>query len=98
MLNILERAAYPRIHRRIWKKHRSLHFWNDVVLKTFSDDDWIKKFRMSKATFEYLYYELKLLIEKKDTRLRRAISARHKPKYFITPISHYTILTHSNTI
>ena len=95
ILEILENATYPRISRRTWRKPRSLHFWKDIVLKTFSEDDWIKNFRMSKVTFEYLYNHLKSVIERQDNRFRRAISVRHRLAITIwtlaTPCEYRTI-------
>ena len=58
--------------------HRSTHWWDYVVLTTFSDQDWIENFRVSKATFFYLCQQLKPLIKHSDTMLRKAISVEHR--------------------
>ena len=78
VMNLVEMAAYPRIPRRMWTKPRSIHFWKDVILGTFSDQDWVQNFRMSKTTFEFLHTSLKTRIERKDTTFRKAISVRHR--------------------
>ena len=31
--------------RSIWMKPRSNHFWNGIVLKKYSESDWIETFR-----------------------------------------------------
>ena len=38
--------------KTIWEKQRSREWWTDIVKGTFSDDQWMENFRMTKATFE----------------------------------------------
>ena len=40
--------------KTIWEKQRSREWWPDIVKGTFSDDQWMENFRMTKATFEIL--------------------------------------------
>ena len=35
----------------LWSKERSGVWWEETVLKTFADKDWIENFRMSHSTF-----------------------------------------------
>ena len=48
------------------------------MLRTFTDYDWLENFRMSRATFQYLCTQLRPAIERRDTRLRRAITVEHR--------------------
>ena len=48
--------------------YRSLGWWNHVVLQTFTDDDRIMNFRLSKATFYYLCEKLRPVIECQKTK------------------------------
>ena len=75
---LVEEVVIPRIPRRTWVKPRSVEFWRRIVLGSFTNQDWLENFRMSKATFDYLCNRLKPVIEKKDTQLRKAISVRHR--------------------
>ena len=58
--------------------YRSTHWWDDVVLKTFTEEDWVENFRVSKHTFHYLCEQLSPLIKRKDTVLRKAIPVEHR--------------------
>ena len=40
--------------KTIWEKQRSREWWTDIVKGTFSDDQWMEYFRMTKVTFEIL--------------------------------------------
>ena len=57
---------------------RSTHWWDDVVLKTFTEEDWVENFRVSKQTFHYLCAQLSPLIKRRDTALRKAICVEHR--------------------
>ena len=78
VISLVEEMMYPRISRRTWMRPRSVEFWKDIVLHSFTNQDWLKNFRMSKATFDYLCNWLKPAIERKDTHLRKAISVKHR--------------------
>ena len=45
--------------KTIWEKQRSREWWTDIVKGTFSDDQWMENFRMTKATFEILCDDLR---------------------------------------
>lgn len=49
-----------------------------MVLKTFTDRDWIENFRISKATFEYLCNEIRPHIRRQNTRFRECVSEEHR--------------------
>ena len=56
--------------------YRSDHWWNFIVLTTFTAQDWIENFRMSKQPFEYLCQRLSPFLNKRDSVMRRAISVQ----------------------
>ena len=53
---------------------RSSHWWEHVELSTFTATDWLENFRISRETFTYICQKLKPLIQRQDTKLRKAIS------------------------
>ena len=65
------------VPRTIWTHQRSCRWWEDVVLQSFEEHDWIENFRVSRNTFIYLCSELKA-IEKQDTIMRRCISLERR--------------------
>ena len=48
------------------------------MMQTFSENDWIANFRVSKETFMYICSKLKPIIKRRDTQLRKAISVEHR--------------------
>ena len=63
--------------RSVWSYERSSPWWDRIVNKSFSEEDWLENFRMSRGTFLYLCAELKSL-EKRDSAMRRAISLEQR--------------------
>ena len=59
--------------RTIWSKERSSAWYDNIVSGTFTNNDWIENFRMTKETFLYICNELRPHIEKRDTKMRKAI-------------------------
>ena len=57
---------------------RSSTWWEDVVLNSFGPRDWRENFRVSKATFDYICYNLKSLVEKQNTSMRRPVSVKRR--------------------
>lgn len=49
--------------RSVWMKKRTSHWWDNVVLKEFSDQDWIESFRMKKDTYMFLCEELRKVLK-----------------------------------
>lgn len=75
--SLLFETVGSRMPRTVWMYERSAHWWNHIVLETFTDSDWLENFRVSRTTFVYLCSELEPAIAKKRTRFRRPISV-HK--------------------
>ena len=57
---------------------RSTHWWDDIVLHTFSSQVWLENFRMSRTTFMYLCRQLSPTIRRADTVMRRSISVEKR--------------------
>ena len=49
-----------------------------MVMNTFSENDWIENFRVSRTTFIYLCNEIRTEIEKKDTVMRKACTVENR--------------------
>ena len=60
--------------RSVWAFPRSSDWWQYVVLANFGQHDWMENYRMSRETFPYLCNQLRPVIMKQNTRLRRPIS------------------------
>ena len=56
----------------LWFFTKSTYWWDDIVMNTFSEEDWMENFRVSKLTFDYLCTQLIPLI--KRTVLCKAIT------------------------
>lgn len=71
MANILEMYLNTiHIERSLWMKPRSNHFWNEIVLCTYTESDWIESFRMCKETFNELCFLLQPALEPKLVMLK----------------------------
>ena len=64
--------------RSVWSKERSSFWWEQIVGRTFTPQDWLENFRMSRATFLYLCNELRSAITKDDTTMRKAIPSERR--------------------
>ena len=62
-----------RADRLLWEKPRSSDWWEQVVLSTFTSEDWLSNFRVSRSTFNYLCEKLSCIVARSDTVMRRAI-------------------------
>ena len=51
--------------------------------KTFSEHDWLENFEMSSETFAYLCQQLKSVVERRNTVMRRAISVEEISYHFV---------------
>ncbi|KAK7265395.1 hypothetical protein RJT34_33015 [Clitoria ternatea] len=69
-------SAAPQ--RRLWVKDRSKEFWERCSHPDFPDDEFRRRFRMSKSTFNFICNELDSAVTKKNTMLRDAIPVRHR--------------------
>ena len=64
--------------RSVWVKQRSSYWWEQVVINTFTPNDWLENFRMSNATFLYICNELRSAVERSDTVMREAIPVEQR--------------------
>ncbi|KAK7891762.1 hypothetical protein WMY93_023725 [Mugilogobius chulae] len=66
-------------YKEVWAKDRPVEggdFWQ--VAQRFSDEEWKSKFRVTRATFNYLLELLESTISRKKTRFRTPIDARRR--------------------
>lgn len=74
---------------------RSDHWWCDIVMRTFTDRDWLENFRMSKETFNYLCHQMSTSLRRQDTVFRKAISVEKRVAvtlwFLATPCEYRTI-------
>ena len=75
----------------------SCHWWEYVVLRTFTAKDWIENFRVSKETFTYTFDKLKLFIQQQDTKFCKATCTEHKVAitlWYLTTCGEYCTIGH----
>ncbi|KAM9425660.1 uncharacterized protein KZ484_011775 [Pholidichthys leucotaenia] len=60
-----------------WTVNRSSHWWEDVV-PSFSSQQWLQNFRMSKDSFTYLCHKLRPCMERQDTTFRLCVPLRKR--------------------
>lgn len=78
LTTLLLRAMTVRMPRRVWSYPRSSAWWERIVCDTFSPQDWLENFRVSRQTFLHLCAQLQRSIGKCNTRFRRAISVQKR--------------------
>ncbi len=61
----------------VWTHKRSDEWWK-VVVPTFSEEQWLKNFRMSKETFLYLCQRVQPAMEKQDTNYRLCVPLQQR--------------------
>ena len=54
--------------------HRSNTWWHNIVLSSFTGQDWLNSFRISRQTFLYLCDKLSSRLQRQDTVMRCCIS------------------------
>ncbi|KAL8607070.1 hypothetical protein ACOMHN_005096 [Nucella lapillus] len=63
----------PRVERTIWRLPRSSSWWEHTVLESYTNEQWLESFRVTKETFHLLCSCLRPYMERASTRLRAAI-------------------------
>jgi hypothetical protein len=56
--------------KTIWSIERSSAWWEDVVLETYNDQQWLEHFRMGRKTFKNLCRELEPHLKPKESFVR----------------------------
>ena len=69
--------VYQRIIVCCFLVYRPGQFWKHVT-ETFTPDEWIDNFRVSKVMFLYLCGKIGPSIERQDTSMRKAISVEQR--------------------
>ena len=68
---------FIRRERMIWVKERSSRWWDEIATN-FTQEEWLSNFRVSKATFNYLCDELRPLLYRVDTVMRKALAVEKR--------------------
>ena len=74
---ILMANGVPR-PRSVWCLPRSQDWWQRIVLETFTDEQWLQNFRMTRCTFEWLCQRLRPHLHEKQSRWRRPLTVEHR--------------------
>ena len=85
------------IPQAVWQKDRASHWWKKLVNESFTANDWLSNFRMSRSAFLYLCNELRSKIQKMDTDMRPAISVEERVAmtlWFMSTNSGYRTIGH----
>ena len=78
LTTVLMCAMNTWMPREVWSYRRSSMWWEEIVCNTFTEQDWIENFRVSRETFLYICAQLQHKIVKCDTRFRQAISVQKR--------------------
>ena len=79
LANIVRALCCPLpIERSCWNKARSENWWDGIVIARFTDEDWLKNFRMRKATFTFICEKLHPYLHRQDTNMRKALSVKKR--------------------
>lgn len=85
------------ITRVCWMKDRSNHWWDHIVNSTFTSQEWLQNFRLSRETFMYLCDTLVTKIARMDTQMRKAITPEKRialTLWFLSTGSDYRTISH----
>ena len=63
--------------RRLWMRP-SNQMWFDIADTQFDDHQWYENFRISRDTFQFILNEIEGDIMRRDTTMRRAVSAKRR--------------------
>ncbi|XP_075760478.1 uncharacterized protein LOC142819198 [Pelodiscus sinensis] len=61
------------MERGVWRLDTSSDWWDWLIMQQWDDDQWLRNFRMQKATFQELCTWLAPALQRQDTCLRAAI-------------------------
>lgn len=78
LLSLFAHELFAVRPRSIWMRQRSTRWWEDVVLRSFGEHDWLENFRVSRDTFRYLCDQLRPVIKKQNTNMRRCVSLERR--------------------
>ncbi|KAK1904704.1 Argininosuccinate lyase [Dissostichus eleginoides] len=71
-------AMLIRKRRRLRSLNKRTSAWWETVVPTYTDVQWIKDFRMSKHSFQYLCSRLEATLGRRDTNYRECVPVRKK--------------------
>ena len=68
---------YCHTKRVAWVKERSSDWWERIVPQ-FTREEWRENFRLSRETYRYICNELRPLLLRQDTEMRKAVSVERR--------------------
>ena len=83
--------------KQLWMLPRSSNWWEGIVLNNFGQHDWMQNFRMSKESFHYLCDQLRGVLEKQTTRLRKPLTVEQRVAitlWILATTSEYRTVAH----
>ena len=83
------------VERTLWCKARSSNWWDAIVTLSFKDKDWLRNFRMKKATFDFICNELEPYLYREGTVMRKPIPV---PKRIAVALWRFATGSYYNTI
>ena len=60
----------------IWKRDSSSHWWDRIVLETFTEEQWVANFRMKKETFDFVCSKLEPTLAAEDINVRKPLDVQ----------------------
>jgi hypothetical protein len=83
--------------RTLWMKIRSNDWWENIVMKHFQEDEWLKNFRMTKETFFWLCNQLEAKLKPDENCLstRKPVSVEKQVAitlYFLASCAEYRVV------
>ena len=60
----------------IWKRDASSHWWDRIVLETFTEEQWVANFRMKKETFDFLCSKLEPTLAAEEINVRKPLDVQ----------------------
>jgi len=83
--------------RGLWRRERSSRWWERIVLETFTDQQWVENFRMTKETFEMLCDLLEDHLKPRENAFRDALDVKKQVAitlYWLGSTSEYRTVGH----
>ena len=62
--------------KEIWKRDSSSHWWERIVLETFTEEQWIENFRMKRETFEFVCSKLEPTLSADEKHVRKPLDVK----------------------
>uniref|UniRef100_A0A8D0DQ05 SCAN box domain-containing protein n=1 Tax=Salvator merianae TaxID=96440 RepID=A0A8D0DQ05_SALMN len=68
----------PFVKRRFWIYPKKQDWWENFIVSVWDDDKWLEHFRMSRSTFQEIAEELRPVLQRQVTVMRKPISVEKR--------------------